>query len=139
MIQYSSSESTFQTSAKQPISNSEDQFNRLSLSLNATNTLVCSFLVSRLDYRNSLPAGSPKYLLRKLQKIQNIAARVIVRSSKLDNVSPLLHALHWRPVHQVNQLQTLFHLFFFCHWHRSSMPCRNFQASRSFPTASLHL
>ena len=61
---------------------------------------MCSFVLSRLGYRNSLLAGPPKYLFRKLHRIQNNAARVISRSSKLDHVSPFLHSLHWLPAHQ---------------------------------------
>ena len=41
------------------------------------NPLVYSFVLSRLDYYSSLLAGCPKYLLRKLQKIQNNTARVV--------------------------------------------------------------
>ena len=53
-----------------------------------------------LDYCNSLLAGFPKYLLMKLQKIPNNTAQEVFGSSKLDPVSPLLHALQWLPVHQ---------------------------------------
>ena len=69
-------------------------------SVDATKTLVCSFVLSRLEYCNSLLAGSPKYLFRKLQKIKNNAARMICRSSKFDHVSPLLQAIHLLPIHQ---------------------------------------
>ena len=34
-----------------------------------------------------------------LQKVQNHAARLVFRCSKFDHVTPLLHSLHWLPVH----------------------------------------
>jgi len=68
------------------------------LSEEATKTLVCSFILSRLDYCNSLLAGCPKTLLSRLQKVQNNAARLIFRCSRSTHVTPLLHSLHWLPV-----------------------------------------
>jgi hypothetical protein len=68
------------------------------LSEEATKTLVCSFVLSRLDYCNSLLAGSHQSLLSKLQKVQNNAARLILRRSRSSHVTPLLHSLHWLPV-----------------------------------------
>ena len=69
------------------------------LSDDATKTLLCAFVLSRLDYCNALLAGSPKHLIEKLQKVQNHAARLVFRCSKFDHVTPLLDSLHWLPVH----------------------------------------
>ena len=68
------------------------------LSEDATKTLICSFVLSRLDYCNSLLAGCPKHLLSRLQKVQNNAARLIFRTSRSAHVTPLLDSLHWLPV-----------------------------------------
>ena len=68
------------------------------LSTEATKTLICAFVLSRIDYCNSLFAGLPKYMTERLQRIQNHAARVIYRAKKYDHVSPLLHSLHWLSV-----------------------------------------
>ena len=38
------------------------------LSVDATKTLICAFVFSRIDYCNSLLAGIPKYLLDRLKK-----------------------------------------------------------------------
>ena len=35
---------------------------------------------------------------RKLQRVQNIAARIVTRSSKFDHITPLLRQLHWLPI-----------------------------------------
>ena len=68
------------------------------LSTSATKTLVCSFVLSRLDYCNSVLAGSPHYLIDKLQRVQNNAARLVLRKRKRDHASPLLSSLHWLPI-----------------------------------------
>ena len=44
--------------------------------------------ISRLDYCNSFLFGCPQYLLNKLQKVQNHAARLVLRVSKTDHISP---------------------------------------------------
>ena len=68
------------------------------LSKEATETLVHSFITTKLDFMNGLLYGLPKTLLRKLQKIQNIAARIITRSKPSDHIKPILQKLHWLPV-----------------------------------------
>ena len=35
----------------------------------------------------------------KLQRVQNSAARLVIKFSKCDHVQPLLRSLHWLPVH----------------------------------------
>ena len=49
------------------------------LSVDSTKTLVSAFVLCRLDYRNLLLSGCPKHLLEKLQKVQNSAARLVLK------------------------------------------------------------
>ena len=60
--------------------------------------LVCAFVLSKLDYFNSLLSGGPLYILRRLQKVQNSAAKLVFKSRKRDHVQPLLQALYWLPL-----------------------------------------
>ena len=60
--------------------------------------LVHSFVTSRLDYCNCLYAGVPHYLLERLQKIQNKAARLVLRKGRKHDSKELLRLLHWLPV-----------------------------------------
>jgi hypothetical protein len=64
----------------------------------ATKTLVCSFVLCRLDYGNALLCGCPLYLLDRLQRVQNSAARLVVKAKKSDHITPILRSLHWLPV-----------------------------------------
>ena len=68
------------------------------LSDDATKTLMCSFVLSRLDYCNSLYAGAPLHLVQELQRVQNVAARITLRAQKGDSISQLLGTLHWLPI-----------------------------------------
>ena len=60
--------------------------------------LVHAFITSKLDFCNSLLIGLPKCLLKRLQSVQNAAARLVSGSRKYDHISPVLHQLHWLPV-----------------------------------------
>ena len=60
--------------------------------------LVQCFVISRLDYCNSLLYGIPEESLDKLQKVQNAAARLIYGVRKHDHVTHLLRNLHWLPI-----------------------------------------
>ncbi|KAI0238763.1 hypothetical protein LSAT2_010481, partial [Lamellibrachia satsuma] len=49
-------------------------------------------------YGNGLLYGVPDQLLDKLQRVQNVAARIVVRASRYDHITPILETLHWLPV-----------------------------------------
>ena len=79
------------------------QFHRIGkirsfLSTDAANKLAVSLIVSRLDYCNSLLAGLPDNKLNKLQRIQNRAARLVLRKSRHTSATALLKTLHRLPV-----------------------------------------
>ena len=61
-------------------------------------SLVLSILGSRLDYCNSLLYGVNKYVIQKLQKVQNYGARIISKRKKQQSVRDVLEKLHWLPV-----------------------------------------
>ena len=68
------------------------------LDQNSAEKLVNSLVTSHLDYCNSLLYGIPTAQLNRLQKIQNTAARIVMRVRKFDHISPVLKQLHWLPV-----------------------------------------
>ena len=65
------------------------------LTRQATVQLMCSFVLSRLDYWNSLLIDITSDQMYRLQKIPNHAAKVVFRKSKHEHVTPLLKKLHW--------------------------------------------
>ena len=68
------------------------------LTSTATATLVSAFVLSRIDYCNSLLFGSTHDVTSHLQRILNYAARVILRLPMLPNITTHLTSLHWLPV-----------------------------------------
>ena len=71
---------------------------RKHLSFESNQVLIHAFVTSRLDYCNSLYYGLPDFLIKKLQYVQNSAARLLTGSCKYDHVAPILKELHWLPV-----------------------------------------
>ena len=64
-----------------------------------TKALVHAFISSRIDYCNSLLYGLLEYELNKLQREQNMCARLICNeSNKYCHITPLIVDLHWLPV-----------------------------------------
>ena len=84
---------------------------RSSLTRTACEMLVQAHVTSRLDYCNALLYGLPKYLIEKLQKVQNYAARVITMTPKRDDITPVLASLHWLPIEQRIEFKTLLYTF----------------------------
>ena len=73
-------------------------FIRLFLSNSSTEKFVASMITSRLDYCYATFAGVGDEQIACIQKIQNNAARLILKKSKCDHVTPVLKELHWLPV-----------------------------------------
>ena len=60
--------------------------------------LVSAFMFSKMDYCNSLLVNLSSGQLQRIQKFQNLAAKLITRRPKREHVTPLLIHLHWLPV-----------------------------------------
>ena len=71
---------------------------RSNITEEAAATLTHAFISSKLDNLNSLLVGLPDCVLKKLQLIQNNAARLLLKKKKRDHVTPMLKQLHWLPI-----------------------------------------
>ena len=60
--------------------------------------LVSAYIISRLDYCNTVLAGLPKSTTAPLQRVRNSAARLVKRLEPRVHVSSALRDLHWQPV-----------------------------------------
>ena len=80
----------------------------------ATATLVCAFVLSRIDYCNSLLFGSTHDVTPHLQRIQNYTARVILHLPRSSSITIHLKSLHWLPV-KVRSTYKIACLCYHCH------------------------
>ena len=62
--------------------------------------VIHAFVTCRLDYGNALLCGYPGTQIQKLQRVQNVAARLISGRRKYDYITPVLKNLHWLPIIQ---------------------------------------
>ena len=84
------------------------------LTSTATATLVSAFVLSRIDNCNSLLFGSTHDVTSHLQRIQNNAARVILRLPKSSSITIHLKSLHWLAV-KVRDTYKIACLCYHCH------------------------
>ena len=98
------------------------------LTSDARKTLVNAFVMSRLDYCNSMCHGINEGLLNKLQHIQNAAARLVTDTRKYDHITPVLRDLHWLPIRQriIFKLATMVYK---CQHGLSILPCRGLRTA----------
>lgn len=68
------------------------------LTKEACNHAVRSLVLSRLDYANSLLANINVSDFKRLQKVQNRSARLVLGAKRRDPSAPLLKQLHWLPI-----------------------------------------
>ena len=63
----------------------------------SASTLVNSFVTSRVDYCNWLLAAAPKYQIDELQRVQNSAARLLLKLPTFERrlCSMVEERLHW--------------------------------------------
>ena len=97
------------------------------LTSTAIATIVSAFVLSRIDYCNSLLFGSTHVVTSHLQRIQNYAARVILRIPKSSSITTHLKSLHWLSV----KVRSTYKIACLCyHCHSSTAP--------SYVTGMLH-
>ena len=83
--------------------------------------LVANALVSsRLNYCNSLFRSLSKFNLRKLQCIQNSAARIVSNTSRYTSITRVLKKLHCLPVEQSIVFKTVTLVYKYLH---TGIPC----------------
>ena len=68
------------------------------LTEDAAKQLVTSCVLSRLDYCNFLLVSTTSSVIQPMQKVQNTAARLILRVPRHQNCTPLVQQLHWFPI-----------------------------------------
>ena len=74
-------------------------------------TLIHAFVTSKIDHYNILLSGLKQDQVRKLQYVQNSAARLLTGSRKHEHIKPVLRDLHWLPVHERIRLKILLMTF----------------------------
>ena len=79
-----------------------------------TATLVSAFVLSRIDYCNSLLFGSTHDMTSNLQRIENNTTRVILRLPKSSSITKHLKSLFWLPV-KVRSTYKIACLCYHCH------------------------
>ena len=84
------------------------------LTSTATAILVSAFVLSRIDYCSSLLFGSTHDVTSHSQRIQNYAARVILRLPMSSTITTHLKSLHWLPV-KVRSTYKIACLCYHCH------------------------
>ena len=75
------------------------------LDANTARLVGHALVSSRLDYANSIMYGMSKSLTAKLQRQQNMLARVVLRTNRLSSAGSLLNELHWLPVASMIQFK----------------------------------
>jgi hypothetical protein len=70
------------------------------LTEDACRTIIQALVISHLDFGNSLYVGLPQKDIRRLQVVQNFAAKTVLNKSKYDSATEALFKLHWLPIRQ---------------------------------------
>ena len=81
------------------------------LTEDATKTMIHALVTSRLDYCNAVLYGLPASVTNKMQRLQNMCARMITRTRRSDHITPVLIKLHWLPVRKRIEYKMLSHTY----------------------------
>ncbi|XP_072048851.1 uncharacterized protein [Amphiura filiformis] len=81
------------------------------LSQDACHHAVRALVLSRIDYANSLMYGAREMDLKRLQRLQNKAARLIFACGRDRCSADLLNTLHWLPVKERINFKIMLHIY----------------------------
>ena len=68
------------------------------LTTEACHTAALAMVISHLDYDNAIMVGLPEKHIAKLQRVQNMAAKVVLKRGKYTCSKDSLQSLHWLPI-----------------------------------------
>ena len=71
---------------------------RQNLTTEATISAVQALVTNKLDFSNAILYGLSSSEIKRLQKVQNCAARLICCTKRREHISPKLMELHWLKV-----------------------------------------
>ena len=94
---------------------------RQSLDQSTCEILVCSLVLTQLNYSNGIHYGSSECVINKLQKVENFTAKVVLNRKIHVSSLQALHNLHWLPIHARLDFKILM-MVFKC-LHDKSSPC----------------
>ena len=103
-----------------------------------TEMLVHSVISSRLDYCNSILYGLNKSITEKFQKVQNAAARVVLKLRKREPIRQEITKLHWLRVNE-RILYKLLLLVFKCIHNMAPVELQSLITFRNLDTCTLQL
>ena len=69
------------------------------LTIDSAKIVALGMVISHLDYANSILIGLPKTEIQKLQRIQNMTAKVVLKKQIHSSSTEALKELHWLPIH----------------------------------------
>jgi hypothetical protein len=98
--------------------------------------VVHACVTSRLDAGNSLLLGCTEFMKRRLQLVQNNAARVVSGTKAREHITPVLKDLHWLPIAARIQFKILGLIHSAVHSDSAPQYLKNF-ARRYVPSCSL--
>ena len=84
---------------------------RKHLNNDSCKTLVQALVMSHLDYGNAIFADLPASTLKPAQRIQNIAAKVVLGRHKHESATEALRDLHWLPIRQRCKFKLLLQVY----------------------------
>ena len=68
------------------------------LTTEACHAAVLATVISHLDCTNAIMVGLPEKLTAKLQQVQNMAAKVVLKRGKYTSSKDSIQTLHWLPI-----------------------------------------
>ena len=68
------------------------------INIDTTKMLLCTLVLSQLDYVNSIVSRAPTTTMKPYQTIQNFAARIAYKKQRREDVYTCQQELHWLPI-----------------------------------------
>ena len=68
------------------------------LTTEACHIATLAMVISHLDYANAIMVGLPEKHIAKLQRVQNMAAKVVLKRGKYASSKDSLQSLYWLPI-----------------------------------------